>query len=261
MSCAPQIGRTTDNPNSRQRFVLVASLGAVAAVAWIFLWLGGHGAGGPGNALTPQVPLSGGSGFLLASLMWLVMMAAMMLPPLTPWLLLMASLEPSAGGRTRPMARVTQFGAGYFSIWLGYSLVAAALQIALQQGGLLGRDQRLDASIGGALLLAAALFQFSPFKKACLKHCRNPLGFFVARWHDGAPSPFRIGFHHGLYCLGCCWALMALSFALGLMNLLWMAVLTVMIVGETLAPRGEMLSRMFGVCLAGWGFWLLLGLT
>ena len=233
------------------------SIGSLSGLAWLILVKSPHlGAAPSGSALHP--PELGLIGFLLAALVWFVMMVAMMLPSVTPWLLLSGSVVGHARGPSGPYLAAALFGTGYFSIWLGYSLVAASLQIGLSARGLLGVGLRFNSWIGGALLIAAAIFQLTPIKRACLRHCRNPLGFFLSRWQNGPPGAVRMGFQHGLYCLGCCWALMALSFALGLMNLIWMAALTVFIAIEKLTPGGEQLGRIFGWVLAAWGIWLML---
>ena len=130
----------------------------------------------------------------------------------------------------------------------------------LQRSSLLQGDElRLGTIGGGIVLLGAGLFQFTRLKQACLEHCRSPLSFFLSQWEDGPVGVFRMGFRHGLFCLGCCWALMALVFALGVMNLFWMAVLTLVVLGEKLLPGGKMLARAVGGLLVVWGILLFLG--
>ena len=237
----------------RQRGILLAAVAAGSALAWLWLVTGhaAHGAAA-GVLRAPHVHAVNLGGLALATSMWLVMMVAMMLPALVPWLLALGRLSRPAGGRG-----VALFAGGYFSVWLGYSLVGAGLQLTLQQQALLAADLRLTASLGGLVLVGAGLFQWTPLKAACLAHCRSPLSFFLTRWRDGPLGAFEMGWRHGLYCVGCCWALMAVSFAVGTMNLAWMAVLTVMLGVEKIAPGGARWSRGFGLALALWGLVLL----
>jgi predicted metal-binding membrane protein len=186
------------------------------------------------------------------------MMTAMMLPAVWPWLRLFGAMAPRAwpGRRAGPVR--AQFAAGYFAVWGAYSVAAAGLQSGLHELALLRADLTLGATAAGAVLLAAGLFQLTPMKDACLKHCRNRLGFFLERWHDGPAGPFRMGARHGAFCVACCWALMLLALVLGVMNLLWMAALTAMVVAEQRAPRARHLRQVLGIALGAWGLVLLL---
>lgn len=199
------------------------------------------------------------SSFLLAASMWFGMMAAMMLPVSIPWVRALISLSDGSGGvrgRTsparEPWARVRSgalFLAGYLSVWLLFSLAAAAVQLGTAAVVPLDRD----GPLAGFLLVGAGLYQLSPVKAACLRHCRNPLTYFLTRWRDGPRGALGMGWGHGLYCLGCCWALMALALVLGVMNLLWMAVLAAVVCVENLAPGGAVTGRIAGVGLVVWG--------
>jgi predicted metal-binding membrane protein len=181
------------------------------------------------------------------------MMAAMMVPAVMPWLRMFAAMATDAYPGRRRAAVVGQFAGGYLVAWLAYSAVAAALQARLHDAALIGLDLRASAILGGALLIVAGLFQLTPLKEACLTHCRSPLSFFLARWDGRAGGPFRMGLRHGIWCVGCCWALMALAFVLGAMNLLWMAALTLLVVLEQRMPRRWRLARASGVVLCVWG--------
>jgi predicted metal-binding membrane protein len=152
---------------------------------------------------------------------------------------------------------VLAFAGGYFVIWLGYSAAAAALQLGFERLVLLAGD-RLVVPLAGAVLIGAGVSQFLPLKQACLAHCRNPLTYFLARWKHGPTGGFRLGAVHGAYCLGCCWLVMLTGFSMGVMNMAWMAVLTVVLAAEQVTPRGERLGRFFGVGLAAWGLTLLI---
>ena len=113
--------------------------------------------------------------------------------------------------------------------------------------------------LGGALLIAAGIYQFTPLKDACLSHCRTPMGFLIAEWRDGPRGALMMGMRHGLYCVGCCWLLMALLFVGGVMNLIWVAVITAYILIEKVAPARIWLSRIGGVAVLLWGLWLVAG--
>ena len=194
--------------------------------------------------------------FPLVALMWFGMMAAMMLPVSVPWVRVLISLgdgQPDASRQVpRPWDRVrtgTLFLTGYLSVWLLFSLAAAALQLWLAALVPLGRD----TPVAGFLLVGAGLYQLSPVKAACLRHCRSPLTWFLTRWRDGPRGTLGMGWGHGLYCLGCCWALMALALVLGVMNLVWMAVLAAVVCIENVAPGGAVVGRAAGVGLVVWG--------
>jgi predicted metal-binding membrane protein len=227
------------------RIVLTGSVLLATALSWLALIAIGDHQG----AMAPESPPSGAGGLAIAALMWAVMTIAMMLPPSLPWLALFGSTAGSSGLGVR----LPLFAGGYFGVWLAISVAAAALQVGLARLGAIGADLRLGAVAGGLALIGAGLFQATPLKQACLAHCRNPLGFFLTRWQDGPAGALRMGLEHGLFCAGCCWALMALAFVLGAMNLVWMAAITVMIGLEQLAPRGVRLSLAFGLAFVVWG--------
>jgi predicted metal-binding membrane protein len=185
-------------------------------------------------------------GLVHTAAMWWAMTLAMMLPTSLPWFLVLARVGRNPG-------TVFGFAGGYLFLWFAYGLVAALLQLALRRGTLLGDDAALPPVWSGALLVGAGLFQLTPLKNACLERCRNPLSYFLTHWNDGRWGSVAMGVRHGVDCLGCCWALMATAFALGVMNVLWMAVLTTVAAVEKLTPRGALLGRAFGVFLVGFG--------
>ena len=146
--------------------------------------------------------------------------------------------------------------AGYLIAWLAYSIGAASLQLVLQRAGMLRHaTASVTSGLGAAVFLFAGLYQFAPIKRACLTHCRTPLGYFLSRWHDGPPNGFRLGINHGLFCVGCCWALMATSFAVGIMNVWWMVTLAALAVAEQVAPHGHRLRVPLGVGFMIAGVW------
>jgi len=235
-----------------ERLLLCASATLVMLAAWI--WLRGAATSVTHGHMAILAPGSHGGGvrvFLTVLLMWQVMTIAMMTPTFLRWLLVFADLAPSSG-RTARTRRIAALTAGYLAAWLVYSVAVAAVQQILQAGDWL-RNGRVAAVAGGLLLIVAGAFQLAPIKRACLSHCRNPLSFFLARWRGGPGGGFRLGAVHGVYCVGCCWLLMATGLAMGVMNVVWMAVLTLVVVAEQVLPRGERVAGVLGLAMAGWG--------
>ena len=194
----------------------------------------------------------------VAVAMWWVMMIAMMTPSAAPTVLLYARVwrHAAAQGQIDPQPAPTgPFAAGYLSVWLLFSAAAASLQWLLVQVGLFNEAMMGSQNrwLSGGLLVAAGLYQLSPLKSLCLERCRSPTEFLTRNWQPGAGGAFRLGVLHGAYCLGCCWALMALLFVGGVMNLIWIAGLTVLVLVEKLAPGGVWVGRALGAALVGWG--------
>jgi predicted metal-binding membrane protein len=231
---------------------LVLSLCAAFAVVAAWRWLAAALVAAPHDHGDAQ-------GFFEAVVMWQVMVVAMMTPTVLPWITAFARLStpgPATSAVAWSATPTIAFIGGYFVVWLGYSVAAAALQMMVRQaGGMVG--DRLTPLLASAVLIASGVSQFVPLKQACLSHCRNPLTYFLANWRNGPVGGLRMGIVHGAYCLGCCWMVMVSGFALGLMNLAWMAVLTAVLCLEQLAPNGPWLGRAFGAGLAVWGLWLL----
>ncbi|MEO7165903.1 MAG: DUF2182 domain-containing protein [Spartobacteria bacterium] len=190
--------------------------------------------------------------------MWIIMMVAMMLPSALPMILTFASVARRRRQEARPFVPVTIFVAGYLAIWGGFSVVAAVAQWLLHREALLSpMMQTSSALVGGILLLLAGIFQFTPLKRSCLNYCRAPLDFVMTRWREGRKGAFTMGLEHGLFCAGCCWALMALLFVLGVMNLFWIAGLAVLVGLEKMLPGRVILTRVSGVLLIAWACWIL----
>jgi predicted metal-binding membrane protein len=186
--------------------------------------------------------------WLAVFIMWAVMMAAMMLPSAAPMILWFAVLN----RRRSEGAKTLLFVAAYLALWAAFSGAAVAAQWLLQSIGYLSPMIVSKSSVlNGALLLIAGVFQLSPLKHVCLRACRSPLGFLTSDWRDGLWGACNMGIRHGLYCLGCCWALMALLFVGGVMNLLWIAALAGLVAIEKLAPKGEVVARALGGLMIG----------
>ncbi len=191
--------------------------------------------------------------------MWVVMMAGMMLPSAAPALLIYAMVVRKSPAGERARAHVYAFGGGYLLVWTVFSFAATGLQRWL--ANLLLLTPMMDASdrrFGGTLLILAGLFQFTPFKRACLQYCRSPAEFLTRHWRPGVAGGFHLGWVHGLYCLGCCWALMLLLFVGGVMNLWWIGALTVFVLLEKVAPFGAWGGRLAGLPIIALGLWFLL---
>ena len=186
--------------------------------------------------------------------MWFGMMAAMMAPTVWPWV---QAFRRFSGGQNE-IAATARFASGYLFTWFGYAIGAAVLQRGLQANALMqASGDAVLPRAGAAIFLIAGLYQFAPLKRACLTHCRTPFGYFLGHWRNSPMSAFRMGFHHGLFCVGCCWALMATAFAIGVMNVWWMATLGALALIEQVAPHGHALRRGLGIALLFAGLWSL----
>jgi predicted metal-binding membrane protein len=153
-----------------------------------------------------------------------------------------------------PLATL-MFGLGYLIVWIGFSACAAVLQWALHEAAMLSPAMAAsNPRVAGAIVIAAGVYQLTPWKGVCLTHCRSPLGFLMSSWRDGATGALRMGIGHGAHCLGCCWALMCVLFAVGVMNLLWVAALTGVVLLEKVGPAGAIVARVAGVVMIGVGF-------
>ncbi|WP_313953287.1 DUF2182 domain-containing protein, partial [Accumulibacter sp.] len=193
----------------------------------------------------------------LVFLMWSVMMVAMMLPTALPMVSAFASCCQPSAGYSRGGA-IIAFVAGYVLVWTGFSLLITGIQWALLQASWISPMMEVRSpGFGGVLLLAAGIFQFTPLKQACLSTCRSPLSFLMTEWRPGHAGALITGLRHGLLCTGCCWLLMALLFVLGVMNVAWIAVLTVFVQLEKNWPTARWLSPAGGVLLLAWGVVLL----
>jgi predicted metal-binding membrane protein len=150
------------------------------------------------------------------------------------------------------------FFLGYLAVWTVFSAVATLAQWGLHKAALLSPTMAATSPVlNGGLLLAAGVFQWTPLKRACLKNCRSPLSFLMSEWRDGLEGAFVMGLRHGSYCLGCCWILMALLFVAGVMNLLWVAAISLFVMGEKILARGELLGHVTGVVLVTAGVLLM----
>src|SRR5688572_15452354 len=236
--------------------LLVATL---LAWAWIVLMARDMYGSMRGPAAWMMTPVWDGPHLALLWAMWAVMMAAMMLPSASPLVLLYAGAVRNRPDAQGGMLNVYALTAGYLLVWAGFSLGATLLQRAL--ASLLVLTPMMEPStpvFAAAILLVAGMYQLTPLKQVCLQACRSPLSFLMQRWRNGRAGALRMGIEHGIYCLGCCWALMLLLFAGGVMNLLVIVALTVWVLVEKLTPFGEQSARVSGALLIVTAGWLLL---
>ena len=253
----------------RDRVVVIAGLVSVLSLAWAWL-LAGAGmemsalemtgmAGMDGWLMEPAVWTP--AYFAVVFAMWSVMMVAMMLPSAAPMLLLFARVNRTDKAAGAPWLPTAAFATGYLLVWVGFSALASALQWSLESARLLSPMLETTSRwLGSGILLAAGLWQLTPLKAVCLRHCRSPLGFLIANWRAGVLGALRMGLEHGAYCLGCCWFLMALLFFGGVMNLYWIAGIAIFVLLEKIVPHAHWLSRLSGVALLAWGIALMVPL-
>jgi predicted metal-binding membrane protein len=271
----------------RDRAVTLAALVALCALAWISILTSAEaGMDGwrmttfalfphreaadamramPGMGAMPPPEWTGWdpAAWALSVAMWWVMMIAMMAPSAAPAILLYAHVHRRVRGQGRVqdgLAPTGAFAAGYALIWLAFSVAAAALYWLLERGGIVSAATMGSRSpwLSGGILIGAGLYQLSPLKNVCLSHCRAPASFLARHWRPGASGALRLGAMHGAYCVGCCWMLMALLFVGGVMNLAWIALLTLLVLIEKLLPGGRWAGRGAGVALIVWGLVTLL---
>ena len=238
----------------RDRAVVLCGLVGIAGLSWLYTWYLAWDMHHSPQAICCMSQL-------LMFAMWVVMMVAMMTPSAAPMILLFAVVNRKLREQQKPFVPTGIFLFGYLVVWSLFSAVATVLQWRLHEMALLS-PMMVSTSplLSGATLLAAGLFQLTPLKHACLKHCRSPLGFLMTDWRDGAWGAFVMGLRHGSYCLGCCWLLMALLFVAGVMNMLWLTVITLFVLAEKVAPVGMRLSRVTGLLLSGIGLWMIVGM-
>ena len=210
------------------------------------------------QALTWMPPMSNMwmiSDFFLLFMMWAVMMVAMMTPSILPMLMLFTALNARKNAQGQESTSTMVLLAGYLSSWVLFSLFITLPQYYLHTNGFLNMMMEpMHAYLAAFVLILAGVYQFTPYKDACLNVCQSPLSFLTNNWQDGRLGTFIIGYKHGFYCVGCCWALMLTLFALGVMNILWVIILTVFVLFEKLSYNYPLTyRRAVGVFLISWG--------
>ncbi len=245
----------------RDRAVVGAGLAVLIGTAWFYLV---HLASAMSGMAMPDMP---GMAMAMPAMhpwswvevgalivMWTVMMVAMMTPTAAPMILMFAAIHRRRAAEGRPGVPTAIFVLAYLVVWGAFSVAAALAQSALHAAALLSPAMAATSPyLAGGLLIVAGVFQWTPLKRACLSTCRSPLSFLMSSWREGRGGAFVMGLHHGLYCLGCCWALMALLFVAGVMNLLWVAAIAVAVLVEKVLPGGDLLGRIAGLGLVAVG--------
>jgi predicted metal-binding membrane protein len=244
----------------RDRLIVSICIVLTVGLAWVYLVRLAHqmapamayGTAMAAMGMTMDAPWTSVD-ILLTFVMWVVMMVGMMAGAAAPVLLLFAGARATHGDRGVPLS-VLMFGLGYLTVWVGFSACAALVQWALHETAMLSSAMAASSPwLAGTILVAAGAYQLTPLKRACLVHCRSPLGFLMTTWRDGKLGAMQMGVRHGAYCLGCCWALMCVLFVVGVMNLGWVIALTGFVLLEKVGPAGIVVSRVAGAAMIGAG--------
>ena len=263
----------TETVLRRDRTVVLTGLGLIVLLSWAYLI---YLAWGMSNMMVmsessmgmemgmemamPAVQPWGAVDYWLMFVMWTVMMIAMMTPSAAPMVLTYTKITHQEHADLKPVQGTAVFFFGYLLIWTLFSAAATLAQGGLHAATLLSPMMETTSPIlGGIILIAAGIFQFTPLKQACLSHCRTPLGYFMTEWRDGKWGALVMGVRHGAFCVGCCWLIMALLFVAGVMNLFWIAVIAAYVLAEKLIPGGHKLSYGIGALMVGWGVWMIAG--
>lgn len=264
-----QVASSLEAVLRRDRVIVLAGLIGVTVLAWAYMFylawdmqrsMSVDSMEMGMSMASAQVRPWGAVDFAVMFIMWAVMMTAMMVPTAAPMILTFATINRRRREQEQPFVPTGVFISGYLIVWSGFAATATLVQWALHQGALLsGMMGSAVPLLGGVILVAAGVFQWTPMKNACLKQCRTPLGFIMTEWRDGPKGALVMGTRHGGFCLGCCWSLMGLLLVAGVMNLLWVAVIAAYILVEKVMPAGHWLSRVAGLVLVGWGAWTLVG--
>lgn len=242
----------------RDRLIAGGGVAAVVALAWAYLFTGAGVDMSMVDMAMEPMPWTLSYALLMFA-MWWIMMIAMMVPSAAPVILLFTTIKRKHEGSSRATIGPGIFLTGYLVVWGAFSLIATLAQWGLESAGFISTGMTSkSAALAGAILLSTGLYQFTPLKGACLRHCQSPLFFLSSNWRAGAAGAFHMGVVHGAYCLGCCWFLMALLFIGGIMNLTWVVCIAIYIALEKLLPGGPWLSRGAGATLVVLGGFVLI---
>jgi predicted metal-binding membrane protein len=256
LSFLPPLTARLARAAARPRAVAVVSVLALTAFGWLYIGAM-YVQHGELFALLCRPSAAASETLTLLIPMWSAMALAMMVPSASATILTYAEIADTAARKQIEVVSPLVIVAGYVAVWLGFALAASVAQLALAQAGWLDPDAgKLGTYISAALFILAGGYQFTSLKHACLRQCRNPFQFFFSNWQTTTRGVFRLGIKQGLFCLGCCWAAMLLMFALGVMNVVWMAALAVAMTVEKLV-NVRRLSHAYGVVLIAAGLFLM----
>jgi predicted metal-binding membrane protein len=237
---------------ARPKVLAAVCVIALAGLGWLALGLLFTGMGTFEALCLPLVlpgAAWGASGFAIVALMWGAMTLAMMLPSASPMILTYAEIADTAARKHEHIVSPFMLATGYLVVWLGFAAAATLAQFAFTRAALLDSGmQSASGLFSGAIFIGAGVYQFSALKHACLTQCQSPFPFFFANWATTPRGVFRLGVRQGLYCLGCCWAMMLVMFAVGVMNVIWMAALGVLMTFEKIGS-GKRFTYTIGVAL------------
>lgn len=250
--------------NTKDKNIIFFGLFIVTAIGWSYMFYMAWAMHNMHMVDMWMPPLSGTRiwtlyDFFMLILMWFIMMVAMMTPTVVPMVTMFATVNKSKKLKQQPYAPTWLFLSGYLLAWGIFSVLVSLIQWPLHEKGLL--DPMMDSKsylLSGSILIIAGIYQFTPLKDVCLNQCRTPLGFIMTAWKEGYGGALRMGIHHGLFCVGCCWVLMLILFAVGVMNMLWVILITIFVLLEKVLPISVKVMRTIsGLGLIIWGiFWL-----
>jgi len=246
----------------RDRVIVLGGLIGLCLLAWLYLfylvWMMERMQVGMA-VMAPHQQVWTATDAFFCFIMWAVMMVGMMIPSATPMIIVFVDTSRKRLKEGSPYLSIGLFVLGYLAAWTAFSVIATTAQWGLQTTALLSPTLLKSTSpiLGGAILITAGVFQWTSLKARCLSHCRSPLNFLLNEWRDGRLGALIMGLRHGLFCLGCCWALMGLLFVTGVMNLLWVALIGVFVLVEKITPMERWVSGGAGALLTAWGLWLL----
>jgi len=251
-----------ENLVQKDRLLILSGLALITVLAWVYMLHMAWEMVGTGMDMRLACLSHWGSGDLAhLFIMWSMMMVAMMIPSATPMIVIFATVNRQRSKMQDPFIPTWLFVLGYLAAWTVYSALATMAQWGLHAAALLTHTLAITSPLLGALfLVAAGVFQWTPFRDACMTQCRSPFGFIMTEWREGRRGALIMGLKHGIYCVGCCWLLMVLSFVLGVMNMLWMAALTAFMLLEKVTDN-KWISRTAGMILVVWGLWAVAGVS